>query len=79
VVNTYSIYAKDIKPKGFAVVELDGYVTEDAVTKTKQVLADSKLRQEMVEQSYELGRKYFSYEVLRRRLKAAMIEQPWMF
>ena len=27
VVNTYSIYTKDIKPKGFDVIELEGYVT----------------------------------------------------
>ncbi len=38
VVNTYSIYLKDIQPKGFKVIEIDGYVTDKAVEQTKQVL-----------------------------------------
>ncbi len=78
-VNTYSIYAKDIKPKGFSVIELDGYVTKDAVEKTKQVLADPKLCQEMVEHNYELGKRFFSYDVLRRRLDIAAIKYPELF
>jgi glycosyltransferase involved in cell wall biosynthesis len=79
VVNTYSIYTKDIKPKGFSVIELDGYVTRDAVEKTKQVLTDPKLCQEMVEQNYELGKRFFSYDVLRRRLDIAAIKYPELF
>ena len=30
MVNTYSIYTKDIKPKGFLAIEMDGYVTRSA-------------------------------------------------
>ena len=79
VVNTYSIYTKDIKPKGFSVIELDGYVTKDAVEKTKQVLADPKVCQEMVEHNYELGKRFFSYDVLRRRLDISAIKYPELF
>ena len=79
VVNTYSIYTKDIKPKGFSVIELDGYVTRDAVEQTKQVLADPKLCQEMVDHNYELGKRFFSYDVLRRRLDIAAIKYPELF
>ncbi|GAG67741.1 unnamed protein product, partial [marine sediment metagenome] len=79
VVNTYSIYAKDIKPKGFSVIELDGYVTKDAVEKTKQILAEPKFCQEMVEHNYELGKRFFSYDVLRRRLDIAAIKYPELF
>jgi glycosyltransferase involved in cell wall biosynthesis len=79
VVNTYSIYTKDIKPKGFSVIELDGYVTKDAVEKTKQVLADPKFCQEMVEHNYELGKRFFSHDVLRRRLDIAAIKYPELF
>ncbi len=78
-VNTYSIYTKDIKPKGFSVIELDGYVTQDAVEKTKQILAEPKLCQEMVEHNYELGKRFFSYDVLRRRLDVAAIKYPELF
>ena len=68
VVNTYSIYKKDIKPKGFSVIELDGYVTETAVEKTRQVLTDPELQRGMVDLNYELGKKHFSYKILRMGL-----------
>jgi glycosyltransferase involved in cell wall biosynthesis len=78
VVNTYSIYIKDIKPKGFSVVEIDGYVTEKAVEQTKQILDDPALCQKMVDHNYELGKQYFSYTVLERILRHYMIEHNWL-
>jgi len=78
VVNTYSIYIKDIQPKGFKVIEIDGYVTDKAVEQTKQVLDNPKLCQEMVDHDYELGKKYFSYTVLERILRHYMIEHNWL-
>jgi len=69
VVNTYSIYSMDIKPKGFTVIEIDGYVTEAAVRKTRRVLKDPKLREKMVGQNYEIARRYFSYDILHHKLK----------
>ncbi len=73
VVNNYSIYHKDIKPKGFQVIEIDGYVTEEAVQKTSWVLNDQRMRKRMVDQNYVLGQRYFSYEVLDTQLKAFMM------
>ncbi len=78
VVNTYSIYLKDIQPKGFKVIEIDGYVTDKAVEQTKQVLDNPKLCQEMVDHDYELAKKYFSYTVLERILRHYMIEHNWL-
>ena len=78
VVNTYSIYLKDIKPKGFKVIEIDGYVTDKAVEQARAVLDDPKLRQEMVEHDYELAKKHFSYSVLHQGLKHYMIEHKWL-
>ncbi len=69
VVNNYSIYAVDIKPKGFKVIELDDYVNSEAVKLTRKVLTDSELAQEMVECNYELGRQYYSCSILRQKLK----------
>ena len=69
VVNTYSIYAMDIQPKGFSVIEIDGYVTDEAVRKTRKVLKDAKLRRKMVKHNYETARIHFSYSVLQQRLK----------
>lgn len=78
VVNTYSIYLKDIKPKGFKVIEIDGYVTDKAVEQTKQVLDDPKLRQEMVDHDYALAKKYFSYKVLQQNLRNYMVAHNWL-
>jgi len=78
-VNTYSIYTRDIKPKGFSVIELDGYVTSAAVEKTIQILDDPDLREQIVEKNYALGKEYYSYAVLRRRLKAFMLEHHWLY
>ncbi|MEJ2099304.1 MAG: glycosyltransferase family 4 protein [Desulfobacterales bacterium] len=69
VVNTYSIYAIDIKPKGFEVIELDGYVTDEAVRKTKKVLTDPELRKKMVTHNYETAQKYYSFSILEKKLR----------
>jgi glycosyltransferase involved in cell wall biosynthesis len=69
VVNTYSIYTMDIKPKGFSVIEIDGYVSDEAVRKTRKVLTDPEYRSKMVRHNYETAKKYYSYSVLHSKLK----------
>ena len=78
VVNAYSIYTKDIKPKGFSVIEIDGYVTSEAVEKTKKVLDDPALCRKMVDLNYDLGLKYFSYSVLHRGLRDFLSSRGWI-
>ncbi|MDJ0855945.1 MAG: glycosyltransferase family 4 protein [Desulfobacterales bacterium] len=77
VVNNYSIYHKDIKPKGFQVIEIDGYVTEEAVQKTRWVLTDERLRKRMVETNYKLGKQFFSFAVLQRQLEIIIRDYHW--
>jgi glycosyltransferase involved in cell wall biosynthesis len=67
VVNTYSIYTMDIKPKGFSVIEIDGYVSDEAVRKTRKVLTDPEYRSKR--HNYETAKKYYSYSVLHSKLK----------
>jgi len=69
VVNKYSIYTFDIEPKGFLAIEIDGYVTEDAVRKAREVIENQAVRQTMVETNYEIAACNYSYSVLERRLK----------
>ncbi len=69
VVNKYSIYTYDIEPKGFLTIELDGFVTEDAVRKTRDVLENPELCKNMVEKNYDIAKRYYSYAVLRQKLK----------
>jgi glycosyltransferase involved in cell wall biosynthesis len=79
MVNTYSIYTKDIKPKGFLAIEMDGYVTQAVVDLTKKVLSDPDLCQRAVDRNYEIANQNFSYATLRRRLKHFIEEHPWLF
>ncbi|MCK5784835.1 MAG: glycosyltransferase family 4 protein, partial [Desulfobacterales bacterium] len=74
VTNNYSIYSVDIKPKGFSVIEIDGYVTEEAVAQTKQVLQDKQLRKKMVAHNYEIATRYYSYEILQKKLKSLIAD-----
>ena len=68
VVNTYSIYSIDIKPKGFSVIEIDGFVSDEAIAKTRKVIEDRELREKMLKHNYETARKYFSYAILKKKL-----------
>ena len=68
LVNRYSVYITDIEPKDFEVIAIDGFLTSDAVAKVRNVLTNPDLRREMVEKNFEIGRKFFSLNVLRRRL-----------
>ncbi|MCL5257315.1 MAG: glycosyltransferase family 4 protein [Chloroflexi bacterium] len=69
VVNAYSVYSTDIKPKGFRVIELDGYVTQESLRQTREVLLNPDLREQMVKHNYRLALQYYSYSVLRRKLE----------
>lgn len=63
VVNRYSIYVEDIEPCGFEVISFESFVTKEIAGRIKQFLKPENL-QASVEKNYELGKKYFSYEVL---------------
>jgi len=70
LVNRYSIYVADIEPKGAKVISMDGYLTKDVVSKVQRIIADKAFRDEMVDFNYEIGRAFFSFGVLRRKLRA---------
>lgn len=70
LVNRYSIFVSDIEPKGFKVITMNGYMTRDVVHKVRAVIEDQEFRDQMVEHNYELGKRFFSYAVLRRKLRA---------
>ena len=69
IVNNYSIYSYDIQPKGFDVIEIDGYVSEEAIRQTREVLENPQRRQAMVDKNYEIAKRFFSYRVLQQKLK----------
>jgi len=74
VVNNYSIFDTDIKPRGFRVIEFDGYIDDDTVQRTCHVLDDPKLALEMAEHNYQLAKRYYSFAMLERRLETLLAE-----
>jgi glycosyltransferase involved in cell wall biosynthesis len=75
MVNNYSIYSTDIRPKGFSVVEIDGYVTRPAVKLAKKILREEDFREKMVDHNYAVALKHFSYKVLRHKLIALISDR----
>jgi len=74
VVNSYSIYSFDIKPKGFQVIEFDEFMTDDTVRQTRDFLERPALAEAMVENNYQLARRYYSYGVLERSLTTLLVD-----
>jgi glycosyltransferase involved in cell wall biosynthesis len=72
VVNTYAVYARDIDPLGFKTVEIEQLVTRAAVEQTRELLTHRDLREDWAGTNYDLGLKYFSYAVARRKLAARL-------
>lgn len=68
VVNNYSIYEADIKPKGFKVVEFDGYISERTLAETRYVLQHPEQTVEESEHNFQLARRYYSFTMLEKRL-----------
>lgn len=69
LVNRYDIFMRDIEPKGFETITIDGYVTNYAAEQVQNLLDDPKEQKRMTDINFELGKKYYSYEVLRRKLR----------
>jgi glycosyltransferase involved in cell wall biosynthesis len=74
VVNNYSIFATDIRPKGFHVIEFDGFITDETVWWTERLLQDPEMATEMTAHNYAVGVHHYSYAVLRRHLQALMMD-----
>jgi glycosyltransferase involved in cell wall biosynthesis len=72
VVNTYAVFARDIDPLGFKTIEMSQLVTRAVVDQVKEIIRNKALRDEWAVINYDLGLKYFSYAVARRKLAARL-------
>ena len=68
VVNRYSVYNADIGPLGFEFVELNGFVSDQAVAQIKALLNDPARVQAMADKNYSLALEHFSLDVLHDKL-----------
>jgi glycosyltransferase involved in cell wall biosynthesis len=69
LVNLYSAYIRDIKPLGFKAIEMEGYVTDEVIEHIRCLLKDSKACYQHGQTNFEVASRFFSYEVLARKLK----------
>jgi glycosyltransferase involved in cell wall biosynthesis len=69
LVNNYSIYLHDIKPKGFKVIEMDDYIKEDTVHDVIDIVRNKSRIKEMVDYNFNLAKRFYSYANLRRKLR----------
>ena len=74
IVNRYTIFVKDIEPKGFDLVSFDGYLTKDTVQIVKEIMESPRRRNEMVNFNFEIARQHYSYAVLRERLNSLSLD-----
>jgi len=68
--NRYSIFIADIEPRGFDVITTDGLLTNEVMDRVQRVISDEEYRTAMVNRNFELSTAFFSYSVLRRKLRA---------
>ena len=69
LVNNYSIYLHDIKPKGFKVIEMDDYIKEDTVHDVIDIVRNKSRVKEMIDYNFNLAKRFYSYANLRRKLR----------
>ena len=74
LVNRYAVYAADIGPLGFDLIEIEGTITDETVEQVVEVLTDPTRRRCMVEYNYELARQHFSYEAVMPKM-ASLLER----
>lgn len=74
LVNNYSIYEVDIKPKGFRVVWFDGYISSETIRETCYILQNPETARQWAEKNYALAAQHFSYAVLEERLRSLLAD-----
>ncbi len=69
-VNNYKpVYWPEIGSKGFKTVMIeDNVLTDEAIAEIDRIIHDEELCREVGEFNFELGKKYFTYEVLEEKL-----------
>jgi glycosyltransferase involved in cell wall biosynthesis len=73
LVNRYSIFQRDIEPLGFDVVVMENYVTPETIETVEAILGSEGAVEVMAAKNYEMGRKYFSFDLLEQRLRQVLM------
>jgi len=69
IMTPYKVYEADIKPFGFEVIEMPDRVSKKVIKRIKELMDNPKARRKVVEKNFRLGKKYFDYQVVEKKLK----------
>ena len=72
LINRYAIFVRDIEPKGFDLIVMDGFLTKKNVQQVREVLENPALRDRMTAHNYAVATRHYSYATLRRQLDNLM-------
>ena len=72
LINRYAIFVRDIEPKSFDLIVMDGYLTKKNVQKVREVLENQDLRERMTVHNYAVAARHYSYAMLKRQLDNMM-------
>jgi glycosyltransferase involved in cell wall biosynthesis len=72
LINRYAIFVRDIEPKSFDLIVMDGYLTKKNIQKVREVLENPALRERMTAHNYTVASRHYSYVMLRRKLDNMM-------
>ena len=73
LVNRYATFVRDIEPRGFNLIVMDGFLTKKTVQKVREILESPEKKAAMVNHNYEIATRYYSYSVLRKSLNSLLI------
>ena len=68
LINRYPIFVTDIEQKGFDLITMDGFITEEIVRQIKEILVSPDRRGKMVKRNYDIASRNYSYIELRKYL-----------
>jgi glycosyltransferase involved in cell wall biosynthesis len=74
LINRYAIFVRDIEPKGFDLVVMDGYLTKKNIGDVRSILESPDVKNRIVEHNYAVASKHYSYAILRQWLSMLMIK-----
>jgi hypothetical protein len=74
LVNNYSTYEVDIRPRGFSVLWFDGFISDATIEQARWLLDRPEEQAAWAARNYELGTRYFSFSVLREHLRDLLVD-----
>ncbi len=68
VINRYTVYVEDIEPKGFRLIAMDGFVSQETADDVQALMADKDAQQQAADHNYAIASRYYGYTGLRTSL-----------